>query len=176
MKTLSRIITATLIAGPLMWIAAGVLLWAAASSAIGEEIVRAISLGGFSHHFDRSGDLCEVHPGIGIQYGGNLRRHAGVHTNSECEFSAYGGFSYTREIGHGWRAGGALLAFAGYQKEKKVNGEIEREDKIVLAPFPVLSWEGKHDGIDIGWIPADGLKLDGSLLFIGLKILERVQR
>lgn len=176
MKTLSRILTAALLLGALQWIGAGMLLWAAASSALGEEIVRAISLGGFSHHFDRRGDPCEVHPGLGIQYGGDLRRLAGVQTNSDCEFSAYGGFSYMREIGHGWRAGAALLAFAGYQKEKKVNGEVQREDKIVLAPFPVLSWEGKENGIDIGWIPADGLKLDGSLLFIGFKILERVQR
>lgn len=176
MKTLSRILTAALLLGALQWIGAGMLLWAAASSALGEEIVRAFSLGGFSYHFDRRGDRCEAHPGLGIQYGGNWRNVAGVQTNSDCKFSAYAGVSYTREIGHGWRVGGALLGFAGYHKEKKVDGEIRREDRILGALFPVVSWEGRDRGVDVGLIPAGGLKLEETVLFVGLKILERVRR
>lgn len=132
--------------------------------------VTAITLGGISHHFKAEGDYCEWNPGLGIEHGKDLRMHAGVYTNSHCRFSAYGGLSYTKPLFWNLRAGVALLGFTGYHEEKKVNGKIEREDKVLVAPIPFIAWEGKEYGLNIGYIPPDGREFHG-LIFAQVKLL-----
>ena len=132
--------------------------------------VTAITATGWSYHFDRKEDRCEFNPGLGLEHGRDWRWHVGIYSNSDCKFSGFAGPSYSRAIIGKWRAGLALLGFTGYQEEKRVNGKVEREDKVVLAPVLVLAYEGKTRGVNVGYIPPDGDDFKG-LIFVQLKLL-----
>lgn len=110
-----------------------------------------------SYHLNRANDYCEVNPGIGLERGSQaLRAVGGLYHNSLCRPSGYLGAMLTGRVADGWRAGGALLALTGYHSERKTKGgEIEREDKTLLVPTFVLSWEGPRHGLNIGFIPPE---------------------
>lgn len=111
----------------------------------------------FSYHFDRSGDHCEVNPGLGIEtdVAKNIRFHAGGYHNSNCRPSAYLCGSYAALTYGSWKAGSALCGFTGYHSEKRVNGEIQREDKVLLAPMAVAAYERKTWGLNILIVPPE---------------------
>lgn len=133
------------------------------------ETMTAITATGWSYHFDRKKDRCEFNPGIGLEHGRDLRWHFGIYSNSDCRFSGYGGPSYSRAIAGNWRAGVALLGVTGYHKEKKINGKVEHENKVILAPILVLAYEGKKRGVNIGYVPPYGD--DNGVIFVQLKVL-----
>lgn len=123
-----------------------------------------------SYHFDRSSDRCEVNPGLGIEtdVAKDIRFHAGGYHNSNCRPSTYLCGSYTPWSFGNWKSGGALCGFTGYHKEKKVNGEAEREDKVILAPLAVFSYERKTWGLNVLIVPPEKL-----LAIVGHKANEK---
>jgi hypothetical protein len=101
-----------------------------------------------SYHFKRA-DYCEVNPGIGFEHGSDKWRFvAGTYQNSLCNPSNYIGVSYSPLKLGNWRIGTALLAITGYEEEKKKRGE-----RVVIAPLPLLSYEGQTFGFNLVVIP-----------------------
>lgn len=134
------------------------LLLIVAAAAVGncraEDTVTALTASVASYHVNRSGDHCEVNPGVGLEHGSTwLRGLAGLYHNSNCRPSGYIGLSAAARVWGGWRAGAAVLALTGYHSEKRVNGETVRRDKTLVAPALVAVWEGTHRGVNIGFIP-----------------------
>jgi hypothetical protein len=146
----------------------------AISNSVAAETFVTVSIA--SYHFDRSGDHCEVNPGIGIEtdVAKDIRFHAGGYHNSNCRPSGYFCGSYTALTLGNWKAGSALCAFTGYHKEKRVDGKTEREDKELIAPLGVVSYERKTWGINILIVPPEkllsiiGRKSDSQEEFKGL--------
>ena len=106
-----------------------------------------------SYHFDRNGQQ-EANYGLGIEtrlapawYG-----VAGAYRNSSGDLTLYGGATRTL-----WRAGSVHLramaaAATGYERA------------LIVIPAAVVSFEGRHAGLNLGLIPAAG-----GVLFLQLK-------
>ena len=107
-----------------------------------------------SYHFERKG-YCEFNPGIGIEHQvpGNTRIVFGQYSNSFCRTSAYIGLHYTALTYGNWKFGGALIAVTGYEKKPKTD---KNEQEILIAPLPVIGWEGKRYGFNLIFAPPDG--------------------
>jgi hypothetical protein len=118
-----------------------------------------------SYHFDRKeveeDDLCEVNPGIGAQHGTRRARlEFGTFQNSRCRPSMYFGGSLR---GKCWllsrlQCGAALVAFTGYDEEKKSqDGTRRRENKALIAPLGLVAWEGRRYGLELVLMPPERL-------------------
>lgn len=103
-----------------------------------------------SYHFQRGQGYCEVNPGTGYERGERLRFVAGVFQNSNCRTSTYIGLSYSFVQWGSFSLGGALAAFTGYDKVSK---EKQREDKVIFAPLPVVSYEASRWGLNLIVLP-----------------------
>ena len=106
-----------------------------------------------SYHFDRNGQN-EKNLGAGIERRLDSRWGlvAGAYNNSSGDLTLYGGA--TRAL---WRAGPMHLramaaAATGYEKP------------LIVIPAAVVSFEGRHAGLNVGLIPAAG-----GVLFLQVK-------
>lgn len=108
-----------------------------------------------SYHFNDSADHCEANFGLGMEtdVARGVRFHAGGFQNSNCRPSTYVAMSQQLLAYKRWQLGLALGGFTGYHKEKKVNGETQYRDKIILAPLLAIAYEKKTWGFNIIGVP-----------------------
>lgn len=159
---LCRILTAALIIGPLVWIGAGVLLWAAASSAIGEERCNWASATIGSKHFggEPGKDYNERNWGLGGEHclgtvlGIPVRGAAGFFRNSKRIDSFYWGGSATFFRAGPVHAGIAAMLVSGYEIDP------------IKAVFPVLAIEGERIGVNLSYFP----KTSDNVAAVGLQL------
>jgi hypothetical protein len=115
-----------------------------------------LSLGAFSHHFDRNAHLNERHPGIGYErdYGEHASWAVGVFKNSlrRAAFYAVAGYSIWESDEH-WRLGTAACLSTGYRH-------------TTLAPllFPFIEWRGKYFAIETLLIPTVKPDIEGAFV------------
>ena len=120
-----------------------------------------ISPGIYSRHFDRSKQLRDDNPGLGVEVA-LARDHTllgGSYINSNRARTRYGAYEWRplhwRVAGLDVGAGVALGAFDGYPNY--------RHGGWFVAPLPMLTIEGERFGVNLSVIPTIRNRLDGAL-------------
>jgi hypothetical protein len=118
-----------------------------------------LNAGLYSAHFDRSKDLRDANPGLGLEY--RLHRDwsltAGHFTNSDSARSSYLGAYWQPWTWAGARWGVVAGAFNGYPKAY--------DGGWFPALIPVASWERGHLGLNVALVPPLKDRLYGALSF-----------
>ena len=116
--------------------------------------------GGFySYHFQRDKGLNDSNPGLGLEYRYSTVASvtAGRFYNSDREYSNYLGWYYQPVTLGPFRLGAVLGAFNGYPKM--------REGGWFPAAIPVISYEYKRVGLNLGIVPSYKDRLYGAFAF-----------
>jgi outer membrane scaffolding protein for murein synthesis (MipA/OmpV family) len=105
-----------------------------------------------SYHYSGDKNYEQQNFGIGVEHSlsGSVRSAAGYYRNSNRRDSLYVGLAWS-PLQYGIAEGKLKLGFAALL----VSGyETVKDQDLVKAAFPVVSWEGKRFGINIPVIPA----------------------
>jgi hypothetical protein len=118
-----------------------------------------INPGFYSYHFDRNENLADGNPGLGVEWPINetFSLTAGGFRNSDRERSYYlGAYVMPFEWG-GVKFGAAIGGFNGYPNY--------RDGGWFPAIIPTAAIEGRHWGLNIGFIPEYKDRLHGAISF-----------
>jgi hypothetical protein len=118
-----------------------------------------LNFGFYSDHFDRDKGLNNSNPGLGIEYRYSTVASftGGRFYNSDREYSNYVGWYYQPVALGPFRLGAVVGAFNGYPK--MLNGGW------FPALIPVISYEYKRVGLNLGIVPSYKDRLYGAFAF-----------
>lgn len=106
-----------------------------------------VNTGGVSYHFDRSKQFNEGHAGVGVEWRANedLSVMAGFHKNSLSLRSTYASVQYQPLHLGTVKIGVSAGLMTGYP--------LKNDGGAFFAAIPMVTWEGKRFGVNIGVIP-----------------------
>ncbi len=118
-----------------------------------------VNAGFYSAHFDRSKNLRDANPGLGVEYrlSPDWSLTAGRFTNSDNARSHYLGAYWQPWAFAGARWGVAGGLFNGYPQAF--------DGGWFPALIPVATWERGHLGLNVAWVPPLQDRLHGALSF-----------
>jgi hypothetical protein len=118
-----------------------------------------VNPGFYSVHFDRDAGLRSDNPGIGVEWPVSrwVSLTAGRFRNSDNAISNYAG-AYVMPWNWGsWRFGAVVGGFDGYPKV--------RDGAWFPALIPVVAYESRHWGLNVGVVPEIQGRLHGAISF-----------
>jgi hypothetical protein len=118
-----------------------------------------VSPGFYSYHFDRDAGLEDLNPGVGIEWPVHpmVSLTAGRFRNSNDAMSNYvGAFVMPWRWGD-WRFGAVVAGFDGYPNY--------RDGGWFPALIPVVAYEARRWGLNVGFVPKIDDRLYGAISF-----------